>query len=82
MSAQNDNDLALLRLHAKVMSLETLCLCLFMNDPEKDAVIATFSEMKERFTAKALNDSELLDSVPAEMDAAHEHVLSVIRALR
>lgn len=82
MSEPSDADISALRLNAKVMSLETLCLCLFKHHPDKDAVITDFSEMKERFAVKALNDSELLDPVPAEMDAAHEHVLNLIRTLR
>ena len=81
MSEIDELHASLLRTNAKCFSLETLCLSLFKHHPNRDKVIEHFLEMKERFAAKALNDPILIDPVPAEMDAAHEHIYAVLKTL-
>lgn len=77
----DDLHASLLQTNAKLFSIESLCLSLFKHHPDKQAVVAQFLDMKERYAATALNDDELLDPVPAEIDDAHEHVHSALRNL-
>lgn len=72
---------AQLRLLAKVVALETLCAAILTYHPEKGEVIAKFSRLKERLAANTLADPDLQDAVPAELNAAHEDILKVIRSL-
>ncbi len=81
MSEIDELHASLLKTNAKCFALETLCLSLFKHHSYRDSVIAHFLEMKERIATKALNDDQILDPVPAEIDAAHEHIYSVMISL-
>lgn len=81
MSEMDDLHASLLKTNAALWAIETLCLSLFTHHTQQQAVIAQFLELKERFATKALYDSELRDPVPAEIDAAHQHIYGVLLSL-
>ena len=71
----------ILKTQAKHHALESLCLALFENAENKDAILERFEFHKLALTDRLLHSSEMADEVFQDFDAAHEGILKVLKQL-